>query len=336
MRYCSAAPIAPPPGAILASELPASWEAITGRQAGAWIAIRCSHHVHASAAAWRTAMTASQPGAQLDDLTPGPEHVEHRRRDEVERYGADHEPEGGAPQRTRSAGLALLRSAAPRSSSAARSERCSSAASTRSPRRGRGASARVGGMTKGCTARPARTDHPDRVIPAVRPAVQADAMPAAGSATTQTWTAVPAPAGSSRTLRRKPLTARRAAVIIGSYTMIVTFAGGLVALADRPQGLPHPGRRAVVVAADGHDGRVRRHRPEQRYRPRDRRVRDDQRHRVPHGDHRRRDRDPDRSRPTPAAAPAASEPPPEFMREVTARLSAIEGRLDELARRSDD
>ena len=60
MRYCSAAPIAPPPGAILASELPASWEAITGRQAGAWIAIRCSHHVHASAAAWRTAITASQ------------------------------------------------------------------------------------------------------------------------------------------------------------------------------------------------------------------------------------------------------------------------------------
>ena len=35
-------------------------------------------------------------------------------------------------------------------------------------------------------------------------------------------------------LRRKPLTARRAAVIIASYTAVVTFAGGLVAwLTDR-------------------------------------------------------------------------------------------------------
>ena len=35
-------------------------------------------------------------------------------------------------------------------------------------------------------------------------------------------------------LRRKPLTARRAAVIIASYTVFVTFAGGLVAwLTDR-------------------------------------------------------------------------------------------------------
>ena len=108
MRYWSAAPIAPPPGAILASELPASCEAITGRQAGAWIAIRCSHHMHASAAAWRSAMTASHAERQLDDLTPGPEHVEHRRRDQVERDGAHHEPEGGAAQRARSAGLALL------------------------------------------------------------------------------------------------------------------------------------------------------------------------------------------------------------------------------------
>jgi hypothetical protein len=31
------------------------------------------------------------------------------------------------------------------------------------------------------------------------------------------------------TLRRKPLTPRRAAVIIASYTTLVTFAGGLVA-----------------------------------------------------------------------------------------------------------
>jgi voltage-gated potassium channel len=35
-------------------------------------------------------------------------------------------------------------------------------------------------------------------------------------------------------LRRKPLTARRAAVIIASYTVLVTFAGGVVAwLTDR-------------------------------------------------------------------------------------------------------
>ena len=35
-------------------------------------------------------------------------------------------------------------------------------------------------------------------------------------------------------LRRKPLTARRAAAIIASYTLVVTFAGGLVAwLTDR-------------------------------------------------------------------------------------------------------
>jgi hypothetical protein len=63
IRYCSAAPIAPPPGAILASELPASCEATTGRQAGPWIAIRCSHQMHARAAAWRTAIVASHPGA---------------------------------------------------------------------------------------------------------------------------------------------------------------------------------------------------------------------------------------------------------------------------------
>jgi voltage-gated potassium channel Kch len=35
-------------------------------------------------------------------------------------------------------------------------------------------------------------------------------------------------------LRRRPLTARRAALMIASYTVVVTFAGGLIAsLADR-------------------------------------------------------------------------------------------------------
>jgi voltage-gated potassium channel len=44
----------------------------------------------------------------------------------------------------------------------------------------------------------------------------------------------PAAGGLIAALRRKPLTARRAAVIIGVYTVLVTFAGGLVAwLADR-------------------------------------------------------------------------------------------------------
>src|SRR5262249_17673001 len=39
IRYCSADPSAPPPGAIFASALPASWEVITGRQ---WVARRAT------------------------------------------------------------------------------------------------------------------------------------------------------------------------------------------------------------------------------------------------------------------------------------------------------
>jgi voltage-gated potassium channel len=138
------------------------------------------------------------------------------------------------------------------------------------------------------------------------------------------------------TIRRKPLTARRAAGIIGSYTVIVTFAGGLVGwLADRKDfptlgdGLwwslqtvttvgygditPSAGTGrligafvmisgiaflTVITAAVTAT------------------LIEAARSRLPR-------------RP-------ASEPPPEFMREVTARLSAIEGRLDELASRSDD
>jgi voltage-gated potassium channel len=136
------------------------------------------------------------------------------------------------------------------------------------------------------------------------------------------------------TLRRKPLTARRAAVIIGSYTAVVTFAGGLVGwLADRKDfatlgdGLwwslqtvttvgygdvvPSSGTGRVigafvmisgiafltVITAAVTASLI-----------------DAARRRLPH--------------------PAEGELSPEFMQEVTARLSAIETRLDELGRRA--
>lgn len=135
-------------------------------------------------------------------------------------------------------------------------------------------------------------------------------------------------------LRRKPLTARRAAVIIGSYTAVVTFAGGLVGwLADRKDfatlgdGLwwslqtvttvgygdivPSSGTGRVigafvmisgiafltVITAAVTASLI-----------------EAARRRVPR--------------------PAESELSPEFMREVTARLSAIETRLDELGPRT--
>ena len=60
MRYCRAAPIAPPPGATLASALPASCEAMTGRHARMRRARRWSSHRHASEAPWSTAITGNQ------------------------------------------------------------------------------------------------------------------------------------------------------------------------------------------------------------------------------------------------------------------------------------
>ena len=135
-------------------------------------------------------------------------------------------------------------------------------------------------------------------------------------------------------LRRKPLTARRAAVIIASYTALVTFAGGLVVwLTDRKdfdslgEGLwwalqtittvgygdvvPSSGSSRVIGAFVMISGiafltvitaavtatlieAARRRQP----------------------------------------PPPDREQLPEFMREVTARLSAIEARLDELGPRA--
>jgi voltage-gated potassium channel len=65
----------------------------------------------------------------------------------------------------------------------------------------------------------------------VRLAVQAAAMSASGQGEPE----FDAPAERLvATLRRKPLTPRRAAVIIAAYTTLVTFGGGLVAwLTDR-------------------------------------------------------------------------------------------------------
>ncbi len=138
------------------------------------------------------------------------------------------------------------------------------------------------------------------------------------------------------TVRRKPLTARRAAMIIGSYTVVITFAGGFVGwLADRKDfatlgdGLwwslqtvttvgygditPSSGTGRVigafvmitgiafltVITAAVTATLI-----------------EAARRRLPR--------------------PPASELTPEFMRDVTARLSAIEARLDELGPRSGD
>jgi voltage-gated potassium channel len=137
-------------------------------------------------------------------------------------------------------------------------------------------------------------------------------------------------AGLIAALRRKPLTARRASVIIGSYTALVTLAGGLVAwLADRKDFdtlgdgmwwalqtvttvgygdvVPSSGTGRVIGAIVMISGiafltvitaAVTAT------------LIEAARRRLP--------------------PPPDRELPPEFMREVTARLSAIEARLDEL------
>ena len=66
----------------------------------------------------------------------------------------------------------------------------------------------------------------------VRTAVQDGLMPAGAQG--DPGSSAPAARRLAADLRRKPLTPRRAAVIIASYTALVTFAGGLVAwLTDR-------------------------------------------------------------------------------------------------------
>ena len=59
IRYWSAAPTGPPPGATFASALLASWEAITGRHRRARSATRCRSHRHAIAATWSAAIAPS-------------------------------------------------------------------------------------------------------------------------------------------------------------------------------------------------------------------------------------------------------------------------------------
>ena len=61
MRYCSAAPTGPPPGAMFDSALLASCEAITGRHCRARSARRCRSHRHAFVATCSASITASDP-----------------------------------------------------------------------------------------------------------------------------------------------------------------------------------------------------------------------------------------------------------------------------------
>jgi len=62
IRYWSAPPIAPPPGATLASALPASCEAITGCQRALRNDSSCSAHRQNSAAPCSAAIASSQAG----------------------------------------------------------------------------------------------------------------------------------------------------------------------------------------------------------------------------------------------------------------------------------
>ena len=62
MRYCRAVPIAPPPGAILASALPASCDAITGCQRPSWSDRSWSTQRQNSAGPCSAAMATSHAG----------------------------------------------------------------------------------------------------------------------------------------------------------------------------------------------------------------------------------------------------------------------------------
>ena len=142
-----------------------------------------------------------------------------------------------------------------------------------------------------------------RVARDVRMDVEAGVMPAGAQG--DPGSGAPAAGRLVAVLRRKPLTARRAAVIIAGFTVLVTFAGGLVAwLTDRKDfdslgaGLwwslqtittvgygdvvPSSGTGRVIGAFVMISGR------------------------IPHGDHCRSDRGAHRSRPAPPAARSRS------------------------------
>ena len=119
IRYWSAAPIAPPPGATLASALPASCDAITGCQRALRSDSSWSAHRQNSAAPWSAAIASNEPSRQPLDLPPRAERRDHARRHEVERDAADHEPEDRPPQRRAALRRLRLELRSPRASSPA-------------------------------------------------------------------------------------------------------------------------------------------------------------------------------------------------------------------------
>ena len=125
IRYCSAAPTAPPPGAIFASAPPASCDVITGRQRSARNATYWSAHTHASVAAWSAGHGGQRREREAPDVAPGAEHLDEAREHEIDRDTGDREPEDRPAEPAR---LALRRSI-----SAATSVCASIACSTRSP-----------------------------------------------------------------------------------------------------------------------------------------------------------------------------------------------------------
>ena len=155
MRYCSAAPTAPPPGAIFDSALPASCEAITGGHVWARMATCCSAHRQASVASCSPAIAPSQPAPN------SPRSFQEEKRSS--RLGNTRYSETAviASQMARlTRRLRGVGCASPRSMTCSTSARSSIARSTRSPTRARGAT------VMGCILHGAQVGapHPARVI----------------------------------------------------------------------------------------------------------------------------------------------------------------------------
>ena len=93
IRYCSAPPTAPPPGAIFASALPASCELITAGHDGPRMARYCSAQTHAMTPVWSANISPSQAGESRSRSSHEPSVSSEARRHEVERYARDGEPE---------------------------------------------------------------------------------------------------------------------------------------------------------------------------------------------------------------------------------------------------